>query len=521
MILHKTSTAAILFAAFSFLCSVICVGSALSAPVHKTTSVYHNWLQSKWIDDDRPYRAIRSQIDSQWPTEKNPIKALTIARKKARALGTDSKAWFEYAYTAFMVKSTPGLHFDNSISQARDDFREVVVASGGAFPSSFNLTRIACLLGVYASSQIPTAERLLDKAPHDDDVRLALAVMLCHSDASGDLKLASAYTDTLVARRPNIESTLLLQELFYETEAYTKSDKEAAATALSFYNKAYQTSPAGSIDRVFIDSARQHLIQTYKISTKSESSTKPNPSSANSETKRIREIYCKWFGEPMTDDDAPYRTIRLKIDKSIAKGDDPQNVLRVCKSVADGSSKTLFGEVYAAYKLAETPGHAYDVEVERTFSKLFDAIATSPAKVPHAYDVARLAFLGAPYFDDRIIATGRRLLKQNSSDYTVENRLAQVLNWSKDPKDRAQAAKYSSDLASKRPSDPLTHVLIALITYKNAQSSHSKNDAEKCISAYKKALKLLPADSGDAAKVQSFIKFVEDLEKRWSASREH
>jgi hypothetical protein len=339
--------------------------------------------------------------------------------------------------------------------------------------------------------------------------------MLCRTDAPADMTLAESYSDALQSRHPNDESVLLLQELIAETKAYTASDKVSAQEAYSFYEKAKRESPAQSGDRIFITSAQQRLKKIYDLGEAQSSQKVP---SAKAQTQKLREIYCDWFSTPWTENDSPYSRIRTRIDRAITLGQSPKVELKTFQAVSDGSSKTLFAIVYSAYKLAETPGNAYDPDVESTFSMLSYAIIHESSKAPHTYNVMRLAFLGAPYFDKRIVKTGRELLQKDPNDIPVENRLAQVLNWSGSPEDRRLASKYANDILRKRPNDPLTYLLLGNIAYKNAVLEHSKSEANRCISIYKTALTVLPPNSGDITKIKSFIKYVEMLPKRWSES---
>ncbi len=228
-------------------------------------------------------------------------------------------------------------------------------------------------------------------------------------------------------------------------------------------------------------------------------------------------IYHAWINAPWTADDRPYQALRDTIEQALAGGRKPADVVNDYQKAAKqqpGNALARFGYYYALYQAAIMPNFANQEEGQKV-GDLYLSIIKSPP--PHTYNYSRLAFLCQKYSlnDVNTINIGRRLLKQDPKDTSVEYALATVLAYSDAPADFAQAVALQKDLARRFPDSPKTAWLLGDIYYHTAYRSHSQADAERCIAAYQHVLDVAPPTPETRNNVRVTVLFIRNLETRW------
>lgn len=207
--------------------------------------------------------------------------------------------------------------------------------------------------------------------------------------------------------------------------------------------------------------------------------------------------YYGWINAPWTEDDQPYQRIRDSVDRALADGHKPPDLLKQYQAAlakAPSDYQAQFGYYYAAYKAATAPG-ANDPNIGlQILGHLSTALIKSP--YPHTYNYARLAFLCGQYnwIDPKMKSLALRLVRRDPNDYDVKFYAVSTLAANPAPADRALAVAYAQDLTQRYPKKPSVYGLLASLHYQAWLRTKDRNEAAHAIAGYRQYLQLAPPD---------------------------
>ena len=250
-----------------------------------------------------------------------------------------------------------------------------------------------------------------------------------------------------------------------------------------------------------------------------------------------------------TEDDAPYREARQRIDALIADGMNPDDVLMLAKrdyqlsqseSGAQVDPLITFRQSYASYRAREyirvhiLPELAeyYRPDKEREYeSKLIEQLnkrfaIITPASPPHNYEYARLMFLagGMDYVDHgkEKVLLGERLLKKNPHDVDVKAVLVEALVRANVPQNvrreyAQKAVRYAVQITHAEPDSPRSWRTLAT-AYRGFSPANGERDDDEKLRQYAEeyaprielanriCLALAPADYGQRLSTNTALK---------------
>lgn len=227
-----------------------------------------------------------------------------------------------------------------------------------------------------------------------------------------------------------------------------------------------------------------------------------------------------WMNAPWTEDDRPYQALRDTIERALSSGRKPADVVKQYQTAAaqrPADPLAKFGYYYAADRAENVPNGISNVEAWKADGDFESSLKKH--LLPHTYNFVRLEFFRGVYgaSDVHLIGVGRRLLKQDPKDTSVEYALATVLTYSDAPGDFAQAVALQQDLARRFPNSLKTAWLLGDIYYHTAYRTHSLADAERSVAAYQHALDVAPPTPEMRNAVRVTVLFIRNLEARWKA----
>lgn len=244
-----------------------------------------------------------------------------------------------------------------------------------------------------------------------------------------------------------------------------------------------------------------------------------------------------FINEPWTGDNRPYHAMRVRIDRLLAMGQNPDALLLPAKTAAQKSPhdpKAQFLWAYIAYQAKSTDLERALLISDRTRQKLatlaafkkVDFVRASLAKAlpPRAYDYSRIRFLVGATTDqigEEIKPLGVRLLRRDPKDYAVESILISLLQPGLVPGDMSFGLALIKDSMRRYPARLEPHEQLCTL-YDNYWSNNGfhRADAEKAITMYQAYLALLPANHPLRQNIIQDIQQVKILqafeEEKWS-----
>ncbi len=212
-----------------------------------------------------------------------------------------------------------------------------------------------------------------------------------------------------------------------------------------------------------------------------------------------------WTTQAWTKNDRPYQQIKVQIDKAVALGNDPQQLLARQAKIArqhPHNPQAQFAWGYATF--VSLPQWGGDYEHNKRQTAPAEAMAALP--ITDSYEYARLRFLLIPLIpyanavqsrsDQRHWdSLGQRLLQQNISDYQVRYKLVDVeiavLAWKPfDPVVKARALQYAQQLIQEKPTVDAYYSLPAAIYITCWTQTNSPAEARAAIASYQNFLKV-------------------------------
>ncbi len=222
----------------------------------------------------------------------------------------------------------------------------------------------------------------------------------------------------------------------------------------------------------------------------------PTPAQVARARADLRTYYA-WINAPWTEDDQPYQRIRDSVDRALADGQKPTDLLKQYQAAlvkAPGNYRAQFGYYYAAYKGATAAGASNSNIGLQILGNLF--INLIRRQYPHTYNYARLAFLCGQYnwIDPELKAVGLRLVRRDPSDYDVKFYTVSTLGGSPVPADHDLAVAYAQDLIRRYPRKPSVYGLLAFVHYQAWLREKDPKEAAQAIAGYQQYLQLAPPD---------------------------
>lgn len=233
----------------------------------------------------------------------------------------------------------------------------------------------------------------------------------------------------------------------------------------------------------------------------------PTPAQVARARADLRTYYA-WINAPWTEDDQPYQRIHDSVDRALADGQKPPDLLKQYQAAlakAPGDYRAQFGYYYAAYKDATAPGTNDPNIGLQILGQLSTVLIRSPH--PRTYNYARLAFLCDQYnwINPKLKAIGLRLVRYDPGDYDVKFYTVSTLEGSSVPADRALAVTYAQDLTRRYPKKPSAYSLLASVHYQAWLRTKDPKEAAQAITGYQQYLQLAPPDSKFREHIKGYI----------------
>ena len=215
-----------------------------------------------------------------------------------------------------------------------------------------------------------------------------------------------------------------------------------------------------------------------------------------------------WLTEKWNGDDRPYLHTVAGIDKISNR----KTLLSLLKTYQrqqaqqPQSALALFRLALVVYNLASEPTVSYaEGYQELGIEKINIAFQQVPS--PRTYSYARLRFLIASYIMpiDLLKTVGERLLKHNPTDSDVQFYLVRNHTAASQASERARGIACAQDLVRKFPARAAFYSLLGFVYHASWIYTHSKSDALKAVSAYRRYLDLAPADATFRTGAQDMI----------------
>ena len=213
-----------------------------------------------------------------------------------------------------------------------------------------------------------------------------------------------------------------------------------------------------------------------------------------------------WTTASWDGDDKPYQQMRATVDKAIAGGRKPNEMVELYEAPAlkaPSDSKAQFKWAYAAYRAAELSDYNTG---ENILYRPCKALVLGP--FPHTYEYARLIFLTEDYADmlvPRLQQVSKRFLKVAPQDTDVKYAAAKNLLYNPEPATRQIAVACVYQLIRARPQWAKPRGLLGFIYYRRWQASKRQSDAAKAIEGYQCFLDLAPPGDPFRQRVQETI----------------
>lgn len=227
-----------------------------------------------------------------------------------------------------------------------------------------------------------------------------------------------------------------------------------------------------------------------------------------------------WANESWSGNDVPYQQIMAEIDQTVAKGQNLSQLLTNDKALARDSRANPIAQfrwAYLAYKMSNLPGV---INKDDIIGLSINALGRPSS--PRSYHYACLRYLmnheiGA--WDYHMATLGKRLLKREPDNRLI---MLGIIDDLSDPRDnvdrptsqvlreRKEALALAQQYAARFPTSPGGYLALGGIYSEEYRSTNDPHARDNTISALKKGMRLLPADSASVQQTQIFIKRVKD-----------
>ena len=167
---------------------------------------FYSFMNANWSGSDEPYAKIRRDIDSALSRGVSPEEVLQHTETEYPQSNVPISV-FARGYAGLMTdyKFDAGTKDDvNACSLMRQTGNEIFYRSK-LFPHTYNFVRLAFLLdGDVGTGKLNTVgEKLLKKAPYDQEVSFVLTIVLLESGEQPDIQMAIKLANERVAEHPN------------------------------------------------------------------------------------------------------------------------------------------------------------------------------------------------------------------------------------------------------------------------------------------------------------------------------
>ena len=217
-----------------------------------------------------------------------------------------------------------------------------------------------------------------------------------------------------------------------------------------------------------------------------------------------------WTKQKWTQDDAPYRRVRVEIDSTFDKtrSDQMLSRYRAAALAQPRGDVARFRWGYYAYRMStsQTTTRA----ASGKFSKLPQTLVVTPT--PNSYEFIRMRFLVESAMSERgphMAELGARLLQRNPKDHRVM--FHQVSNlFTGREEDEQRALKLARQLVAVYPQRPNPHALLAYVHKRRWWGYHKREDAQASAANYRKYLRLAKLDPVGRRRIENSIKEMEN-----------
>ena len=171
------------------------------------------WINEAWTGDDKPYQAMRNQIDAvlaKSPHLGPALLAKYFADHKAHP--ASPTALFRWAFTSLKLAPESVVLGDDGLDSVRDAYSKL------PSPRTYNYVRLGYLLYQHAfpiSGFIKIGERLLKQQPNDFPVQYYYIISLMGSSYLSDINKALLKTQQLIRQQPDKASLYALEGAVY------------------------------------------------------------------------------------------------------------------------------------------------------------------------------------------------------------------------------------------------------------------------------------------------------------------
>jgi|GEM_PF-3946578 len=549
------------------------------------------WLAA-WTDDDAPYRKARQRIDAMIAGGMSPDEVLMLAKRDyelsqlENGSRDDPLILFRQTYASYRAREYVQLHIlpelaeyirPNNVSQYESQLiqqlnRRFDIITPASPPHNYEYARLMFLAGGIdhlngGSGKVLLGERLLKKNPHDADVKAALVealvkVNIPQNQRRENAQKAVRYAVQITRAEPNSPRSWKTLATAYRgflpvniernNEGNLQEYAEHYVSRIILANRiCLALAPADYGQRPFINAALKEVRKRFiKHPLKEIKRGIPPHAQRLANDRPSKSNFYKWDM-----DDAPFRTIRTEIDRKIARGADPEVILKA--AAQDNARKNqkkyiedyeaAFRLRYAAYRVEEQTYYQLSPKSQTIANDILSAdFAAAPQQVAdivneekrqwvdhqrgiemfydiHAargvntelasrksYEFARLKLLlfditgSTSLWGWGTVGDIKMLLKHAPHDPQIQDILARELAESADPADQQTAIRYAQELASAQPASFRSYETLGTVYRKIAHVPEPDDDtprengkfhkeyAAKALAAYRKCLKLAP-----------------------------
>lgn len=216
-----------------------------------------------------------------------------------------------------------------------------------------------------------------------------------------------------------------------------------------------------------------------------------------------------WKTMPWKEDNTPYKRMRLYIDKFIAQGQKPTDLVKKYETLARRDpyeAKAQYRWAYAAYRAATQRGQEYDLKV--TF---LPWQAMRETLMPQVYDWTRLRFLieYRQTLSQDLLPVAERLLERDQKDIEVKYEYIEVLSNSSLP-NRRKAVIISEQLAKQFPKSLRYKGGLAGTYFTLWELTKAPADHRRAVAAYESYLKVSPANDPFRSSAQRWLRYLKE-----------
>lgn len=190
-----------------------------------------SWTTEPWMSDDRPYQAIRADIDSLVAKNKLTSALLEQYRREAAPKYTDPQALFRYAYAGYQMQRTHPVIYSPYYGD---------IFYHAPSPHTYNYTRLRFLSSARFHEEpqlVALGKRLLQRNPNDREVRYWLVQCYRPGLSEDEKKEALAQAQDYLHRYPGTPAAYSALASVYFSAWMIKRNRDDGQKAIAAFQE--------------------------------------------------------------------------------------------------------------------------------------------------------------------------------------------------------------------------------------------------------------------------------------------